>query len=221
MKSNLKILVVEDSLIFAQGIQLLLEQHPLVEKTLHSIDYKSRLDILKQEIIDIIILDLNFETKEYDGFTIADKVKQLYPKIKIMILTQNTRIAHYEKLFNELDVDAYLDKQLGVTETFAAIDEVVNNRTYIDYNISQMLEIESWMRVSKRENDILDKLSKGNIQKEIADQLYISPRTVEVHVRNLFKKFKVKNVAELMSKYIKYKNANRENIEDSTAPFKS
>ncbi|WP_298421968.1 response regulator transcription factor [uncultured Kordia sp.] len=221
MKSNLKILVVEDSLIFAQGIQLLLEQHPLVEKTLHSIDYKSTLDILKQEIIDIIILDLNFETKEYDGFTIADKVKQLYPKIKIMILTQNTRIAHYEKLFNELDVDAYLDKQLGVTETFAAIDEVVNNRKYIDYNISQMLEIESWMRVSKRENDILDKLSKGNIQKEIADQLYISPRTVEVHVRNLFKKFKVKNVAELMSKYIKYKNANRENIEDSTAPFKS
>ncbi len=221
MKSYLKILVVEDSLIFAQGIQLLLQQHLLVEKTLHTDNYKSTLDILKEEAIDIILLDLNFETKEYDGFTIAQKVKQLYPKIKIMILTQNTRIAHYEKLFNELDVDAYLDKQLGVKETFTAINEVINDRKYIDYNISQMLEIESWMRISKRENDILEKLSKGNIQKEIADQLYISPRTVEVHVRNLFKKFNVKNVAELMSKYIKYKNANRENIEDCTAPFKS
>lgn len=220
MKPYLNILVAEDSLIFAQGIQLLLEQHPLVKKTLHAVDYKSTLDVLKKENIDIIILDLNFETKEYDGFIIADKVRQLYPKIKIMILTQNTRIAHYERLFNEYDVDAYLDKQLGVDETFTAITEVANNRKYIDYNISQMLEIESWMRISKREHDILKNLSKGSIQKEIADKLCISPRTVEVHVRNLFKKFKVKNVAELMTKYMKYKNANRENIEDSTAPFK-
>jgi DNA-binding NarL/FixJ family response regulator len=220
MKSYLKILVVEDSLIFAQGIQLLLQQHPLVLKTLHASNYKLTLDILKHTAIDIIILDLNFETKEYDGFIIAEKVKQLYPTIKIMILTQNTRVAHYEKLFNQYNVDAYLDKQLGVAETFTAITEVANGRKYIDYNIAQMLEIESWMRVSKRENDILEKLSEGNIHKEIADQLCISPRTVEVHVRNLFKKFTVKNVAELMTKYIKYKNANRENIEDSTAPFK-
>ena len=84
-----------------------------------------------------------------------------------------------------------------------------------------MLEIEQWMQASKREQEVIIKLMKGLTQKEIADKLFISPKTVEVHIRNLFHKFNVKNTTELVSKYIRYKNANRENIDESTSPFKS
>jgi DNA-binding NarL/FixJ family response regulator len=221
MSSYLKILIIEDSQIFAQGLKLLLEQHPLVESIKIVSDYKNTLEVLKENPIDIIILDLNFETKEYDGFIIAKKVKQLYSEIKIMILTQHTRINHYERLFKECHVDAYLDKQLGIEETFSAINRVIKGEKYIDDNISEMLEIEEWMKASERENDVIVLLIKGLTQKEIAEKLFIAPKTVEVHIRNLFVKFKVKNAVELVAKYLKYKNANREGGDNSISPFKN
>lgn len=220
MKQNLNILLVEDSISYAQGMELLLMQHPNIKKVLQAINFEVTLDTLKANVIDIIILDLNFETKQFDGFMIAKKVKQQYPSIKVMILTQHTRKQHYDRLFNDCKVDAYLDKQLGVEETYTAIETVMKGQKYIDKNISEMLEIEQWMYASKREQDVIKLIAKGITQKEIADTLHIAPKTVEVHIRNLFQRFGVKNSTELVVKYLKYKNANRENIEDSTPPFR-
>ncbi|MGH1388402.1 response regulator transcription factor [Kordia sp.] len=221
MKSLINILIVEDSQIFAQGLKLLLEQYSKVDSIYIASDFNGTLEQLKQYTVDIIILDLNFETNTYDGFMIAKKVKELYPSIKIMVLTQHTRISHYDRLFNECNVDAYLDKQLGVEETYTAIDHVMNNKIYVDPNITEMLEIENWMKASKRECEVIQSLIDGLTHKEIADKLFISPKTVAVHIRNLFTKFKVKNSIELVAKYIKYKNANRENTEGTIPPFKA
>ena len=220
MKEKINILIVEDHLGFAQGMELLLTQHKRVSTTHIVTNFQGTLDILKSKRIDIIILDLHFETNAYDGFTIAKKVKQLYPTIKIMILTQHARKSHHKKLFEECKVDAYLDKKLGIEETYYAIDRVMNGERYIDSSIEKMLEIEEWMTISKREKEVITHLRKGLAQKEIANILYIAPKTVEVHIRNLFKKFGVKNSVELISKYLKYKNANRENFDDTTPPFK-
>jgi len=105
-------------------------------------------------------------------------------------------------------------------EGASALDEVLKGNPYIDSNIASMLEIETWMHVSKREREVIELLIKGITQKEVADQLYIAPKTVAVHVRNLFDRFHVKNTTEMAVKYVKYKTANRENIEDSIPPFK-
>jgi DNA-binding NarL/FixJ family response regulator len=219
MKDDLQILLVEDSISYAQGMKLLLKQHPNVSVVYHTTDYETTFEILKSNLIEVVILDLNFETKEFDGFKIAKKIKQQYPKIKIMVLSQHTRKQYYERLFDECHVDAYLDKQLGIEETYTALETVIGGGIYIDTNIAQMLEIEQWMHISKREREVLELLVKGFTQKEIADQLFIAPKTVEVHLRNLFERFGVKNSVELVVKYVKYKTANRENIEDSMPPF--
>ncbi len=164
---------------------------------------------------------MNFETKHFDGFTIAKKIRQQYPKIKIIVLSQHTRKQYYEKLINDNLADAYLDKQLGVEETYTALETVLKDDQYIDKNIVEMLEIETWMHVSNREREVIELLSEGLTQKEVADRLCIAPKTVEVHIRNLFERFEVKNTTELVVKYLRYKNANREDIEDSIPPFKT
>lgn len=220
MKNKLNILIVEDHLGFAEGMELLLEQHPKVQSTSIVTTFQNTLDHLKTHNIQMIILDLHFETREYDGFKIAKKVKQLYPDIKIMILTQHARKEHYERLFNECHVDAYLDKKLGIKETYKAIEEIMNGNIYIDHSIEEMLEIEEWMTISEREKEVIDHLRQGLTQKEIAGRMFIVPKTVEVHIRNLFERFDVKNSVELVAKYMKYKSANRENIDDSIPPFK-
>ena len=212
LMKNLKVLIVEDSVIFSEGLRLILEQHASINKVYLAHNFNDTLDILITASIDIIFLDLNFETSDYDGFIIAKKIKELYSDIKIIVLTQHARIYIYEKLFNECKVDAYLDKQLGAEDMFFAIEQVINNEKYVDRNISEILEIEQWLKISKREGEVILLLMDGLAQKEIASKLNISPKTVEKHIFNLMKKFKVKNSVELITKYMRYINGNRENL---------
>ena len=220
MKAKLDILIVEDHLGFAEGLELLLNQYHKVKHTYIRNTFQGTLDFLKSNSVDIVVLDLNFETNEYDGFLIAKKIKQQYPLVRIIVLTQHARKEHYSRLFEECKVDAYLDKKLSITETFKAIDAVIKGNIYIDHSISDMLEIESWMTISEREKEVVRYLITGLTQKEIAAKMFVVPKTIEAHIRNLFEKFNVKNSVELVAKYVQYKNANRENIDDSIPPFK-
>ena len=75
--NTVAVLIVDDSVIFAEGLALLLEHSvPLVESTVIAIDYKSTLSILSSQSIDLIILDVNFDSEDFNGFDIARKVKQ-------------------------------------------------------------------------------------------------------------------------------------------------
>lgn len=219
MKKVINILLVEDSKSFAQGMELLLKQFSNVGNVLHSIGQKEIFDILEREEINIAILDLNLETKHFDGFSVAKKIRQSYQSVKIIVLSQHTRKQYYNILFKENLADAYLDKQLGVEEIFKAIEAVISGKQYVDRNIIRMLEIETWMHVSKREKEVIQLLRGGLTQKEVASHLGISPKTIEGHLRNMFERFLVKNTTELIAKYIKYINSTREDVEDSFSPF--
>lgn len=220
MKKNINVLIVEDQLGFAEGMEMVLQQHPKVHHTFIVDTLEKTLEILKSNTITIVVLDIHLETSEYDGFIVAKKVKQLYPNIKIMILTQQVKKEYYDRLFNECNVDAYLDKRLSMKETYFAIDEVLQGKQYCDHSILNMLEIGGFMNVTKREKELLNFLRSGLTQKEIASKMFIVPKTVEANIKNLFKKFNVKNSVELVAKYMKYKNANRENYNNTTPPFK-
>lgn len=212
MKQKISVLIVDDSLIFSQGLALLLQQYPDKISAVHiAHNFNTALQFLKEEKITICILDLNFESKEYTGFTIAQKVKEIYPRIKIIVLTQQAKVDYYHMLFEEIHVDGYLDKQLGIEETLESLETVMRGEKYIDKNIKTMLEIGKWLDISDREKEIITLLSEGLTQKEIANQLYISNRTVETHIKNLSKKMGAKNSVHLISIYTEYKKGNREN----------
>lgn len=205
------ILIVDDSIIFSQGLVSLLEEFPDYVKSIKiAHNYEQTLTLLASKTVNTLILDLNFESDNYNGFDIAKKVKAFYPKVKIIILTQEAKIDNYEVLFNEIEVDGYLDKQLGIEETLEALTVVSNGEKYIDKNIKAMLEIGKWLDVSKREKDVISLLSIGLTQKEIAEKLSISNRTVETHIKNLTKKMDAKNTTHLVSIYTKYRSGNRE-----------
>lgn len=210
-QKQLNILIVDDSKLFSQGLAVLLSQYPNEVKSIEiAKNYNEALQSLSKHLIDVILLDINFESNDYSGFTIAKKVKELYPNIKIIILTQQAKIDNYEILFNELNVDGYLDKQLGIEDTLAALKAVSKGGKYIDKSIESMLQIGKWLDISNREKQIINLLTSGLTQKEIAEQLFISNRTVESHIKNLTTKIGAKNSVHLVSIYSEYKNGNRE-----------
>ena len=84
MTKKIQILIADDSKIFSQGLALLLEQYPEdIGKVQIAHNYLDTLRILEQSKLDILILDLNFETAEFNGFTIAAKVKEMLSLIHI------------------------------------------------------------------------------------------------------------------------------------------
>ncbi len=217
---DISVLIVEDSIIFSEGLKLILEQNKVVKDVLLAHNFDDTLKLLETHSIDVVCLDLNYETDAYDGFIIAKKIKQLYSSVKIIVLTEHARIYIYEKLFNECKVDAYLDKQSAAEEMFYALEQVLNDKKYIDHNISKVLDIEQWLKISKREGEVILLLMDGLAQKEVAAKLNISPKTVEKHVFNLMKKFNVKNSVELIAKYMRYINGNREDSEGGFHVYK-
>ena len=211
MANKNDIIIIDDSVIFSQGLLLLLEQYPdKVNTVFIAHNFHQALNTLAEKRINVALLDLNFESEDYNGFVIAKKIKEFYPDIKVIILTQQAKIENYEILFNEIHVDGYLDKQLGIEETLGALDAVMKGEHYVDKNIKAMLEIGKWLDVSKREKEVIKLLSVGLTQKEIAEKLFISNRTVESHIKNLTKKMGAKNTAHLVTIYTNYTSRNRE-----------
>ena len=206
---ELKILIVEDSLIFAEGLEMMLLGKKEITEVNFALNYEQCFEELKWKKHNLIILDINFD-KDYDGVDIAKKIKELYTEIKILVLTQRVKLEHYNPLMNEIGVDGYLDKKMGKEEIFLAIDTIKKGNIYLDERIESMMQIKEWMQVSDSEKEIIELLGDGLSQKKIAEKIHRTEKTVQYHIKKLFEKTKSKNTVELVKKYNNYKSANRE-----------
>ena len=220
MKKQINILIVDDSIMFGEGLTELLSQNVMINSITQVTNEKEAYASLSDKNIDIVLLDLNFDTIDFDGFAIAKKIKEKYPDIKIIIITQHAKIDHYETLIHKIGVHAYLDKRLSIRQLDIAIKSVINNTTYIDPSLQKMMDIGRWLKISPREKEVIELLRKGDSQKIIADKLCIDIKTVESHLRNVRERYGFKNSVELINEYTNYKNAYREDYKNTISPFR-
>ncbi|WP_298423044.1 response regulator transcription factor [uncultured Kordia sp.] len=216
-KTNL--LIIEDSRVFAKGLSMLLSPLKAIDSIFIALNYEDAMQCLKSENISIAILDLHFRVATYDGFTIAEKLSVNFPFVKIMILSDYVQTDYYYRLFENTSVKAYIDKQCDESELFEGVRSLMNNEIYLCASIEKLKEIEKWMILTKREKEVVKLLVKGFTQSKISRILFIAEKTVGRHVMNLLRKFEVKNTAELVAKYVAYKNSNDEDVDSCTPPF--
>lgn len=219
MNQKFNFLIVEDSLIFIEGLRSLLISKEYTGEVSSARDVLSAFEILNRRHVDMVILDLNFETKEFNGFTIAKKIRKSYPELKVLVLSEHVRVFIYFKLFDECDVHAYLDKQLGFEQLEKAIKAISSGKKYIDPNIEKMIKLGARMKISKREKEVVPFLLEGYTQKEIGDKLFISKKTVEKHIENMANKLGVKRTVPVVVKYLRYIFSHRENSDGGMFPL--
>ena len=182
-------------------------------------NYEEGIHFLDTKNISFVILDIQFRTASYDGFIIAKNIYKNYPKIKIMILSDYVQLDYYYRMFEIPNVKAYLDKQSDENEIYEGIDTLIKNQIYLCPKMEKLKKIGKSMIFTKREEEIIDLLSKGITQHKIGEKLFISHRTVERHVENLRDKFNVNNTTELVAKYVQYRNSNDEDFDGRSSPF--
>jgi DNA-binding NarL/FixJ family response regulator len=144
---------------------------------------------------------------EMNGIELAENLKQKTPRhIKTVILTMFDNENYVLDAFNS-GVDGYLLKNVSTEELMFALSHIHRNNRYICSDLSmRMLSLAShknnltdcMVDFSKRETEVLSLIAQGYTNKEIADKLYTSRRTVEGHRQTMINKANVRNSAELI-----------------------
>ena len=164
--------------------------------------------------LDVILMDI--QMPHINGIEATQIVKNKYPHIKIIMLTVFDDEARIFKAIKS-GANGYLLKEIDAESLYKSIVEVVNGGAPMSPSIAlktlnllrnplaiEDVEAREQIKLSPRETDILEQLSKGLNYNEIAENLIISPSTVRKHIENIYKKLQVHNKMEAVLKAFKH-----------------
>jgi DNA-binding NarL/FixJ family response regulator len=191
-----KIVLADDHALFRQGLRRLIEDVAELEVVGEACDGMELLKLLDAIVPDMVILDISMPNLR--GLEAIGKVKMKCPDAKVLILSM-----HREYIYHAMSAgaDGYLLKEDADRELFSAIDNIREGRVFLSPRCAGDLigsRVQSLDPLSGREKEVLKLIAGGKANKEIADILFISIRTVETHRANIMTKTKLKNTADLV-----------------------
>jgi two-component system, NarL family, nitrate/nitrite response regulator NarL len=198
----IKILMVDDHAIVLDGLKAILQQEADKDafSTASVMSAEDALEYLKKNETDLMITDFNLPGM--DGLALIRQVKKIKPKLMIIVLSMHDE-AHLVKEILKEGISGYILKKDSHKELIQAIDAVKAGKTYLSHDINkiiiQSLQFPDEKRLlSDREREVLKLVAKECSNKEIAEQLFISARTVETHRKNIFRKTKTSSLVGLI-----------------------
>ena len=214
---KIKVGLVEDQFLFRKGIKAILSVWSDIEVMFESAEGYSVIQKLKEstDIPDVMLVDLSLPPdgkKECSGLDVTNALKENFPEIKIIILSVHKN-DHFIAELIKTGAHGYLVKDSNPQEVYDAIVTVHTRGIYI--NERTLLAIQSNVHkknngktvgnkgtdsvLTKREEEILMLICKQKTTDEIAEELFISPKTVNGHRNNLLQKTGSRNVAGLVA----------------------
>jgi DNA-binding NarL/FixJ family response regulator len=203
---NLRIVLAEDHTILREGLRALLSADPAFEIIGEAQDGREAVRCVEKLEPDLLLMDLSMP--RMSGMDAIREIKKRYPEIKIIALTVH-KTEEYLLATLQAGADGYVLKDATHDELVLAIKNVMRGKSYLSPGVSEKV-IEgylegkesnrprsSWETLSQREREVLKLIAEGYKNKEIAEDLCISLKTVEKHRANLMKKLDLHNAAAL------------------------
>lgn len=206
----MNILLVDDHQIVRDGIKSLFLDEKDINFIYEAENGKEAYEIIKKahEEIDLVLMDINMP--EMNGIECTEKVKNEFPKIKILILSMLNEDEHIKKVL-KAGASGYILKSSGKQELLDAINDVYNGKSFFSEQATQSIMLDLMGQKTKRsdpyseivplterELEVLEYIVKEFTNQEIAEKLFISVRTVDAHRRNLLEKVGARNTAGLV-----------------------
>ena len=207
MRAPIKILVADDHPLFRQGLRQTIEAERDLQLLCEVGDGRAALASIRELRPDLCILDVNMPVM--DGLTVVRQMRAQRLSTEVIILTMYKE----EDLFNaamDLEIKGYVLKESAVTDIVDAVRQVAAGRHYISPALAELLltrhdrtralraEKPGLDRLTPAERRILKLIAEDRTSKEIAEQLGVSPRTVENHRTNICAKLDVHGIHSLV-----------------------
>jgi two-component system, NarL family, response regulator NreC len=202
---KIKILLADDHKIMREGLKTILEKQPEFEVTGEASTGKEAIDVAIEKNPDVIIMDINMP--DLNGIEATLRIKHEKPSIKILALSMHD---DRKFLINMLKAGAsgYLLKDCASDELIDAIKVIRKNRLFISPDLvddmvrdfvmsAKISDLSVFSILTKRERDVLQRISEGRSTKEIAFDLNVSVKTVETFRYKIEDKTGLHSIAEL------------------------
>lgn len=197
---NLKIIIADDHKMLRKAWSMLLSQIPTINVIGEASNGAEVLDLLSKNHANIVLMDIDMPLM--DGFETARIIKEKYPWSKIIALTM-LNDNHSVKKMLKVGIAGFVTKNSSSDELIQAIQIVESGGKYLCSEVQNILlekvEGDGMEKLTNREKEIVKLIAEGASSKEISEKLFLSIKTIESHRGNIYKKLKVKNVAELIN----------------------
>jgi DNA-binding NarL/FixJ family response regulator len=206
MKKQYRIVIAEDHTILREGLKSLLRADPDFDIVGEAEDGRDAIRCAQTLSPDLVLMDLSMP--RMNGLDALKEIRKQSPEVKIIVLTVH-KTEEYVLTTLQAGADGYVLKDATHSELVMAIKNVLMGKRYLSPGISEKV-IEgylegrktiktrsAWDTLTQREREILKLIAEGYKNKEIADYLFISLKTVEKHRANLMRKLDLHNAAAL------------------------
>ncbi len=194
---KIRVLIADDHALVREGLRKLLELNDNIEIICEVGDGQGAINIARKEKPDVILMDVNMPGT--NGIIATQVIKREMPSVHVIALT----IYEDEEVVDmvKAGVSAYVLKDVAGSELIDTIQRVMQGEVVIHPRVANRLVRElsrnekkkNDVRLTKREYDVLSLLVKGHSNKEMAEVMFISEKTVKNHLTSIFRKLGVKD----------------------------
>lgn len=197
---SMKIVLVDDHTLILDGLRKLLEEDDMLEVLDTQSNVPDAIRSIDKHKPDLVITD--YSMGDDDGLGLIQKTRRLYPNMKFIMLSMHDE-AHLVKEVLKEGVNGYVLKKDTKEELLEAIYAVRAGKMYLSNDINAMLvkslyEPDEGKLLTAREREVLHLIAKEYSNRNIAEELFISERTVETHRKNIFRKTKTNSIVGLI-----------------------
>ena len=203
-KKPIGIYIIEDDITILESLKCIIEEEGDFYYCGSATSAEQGIEALKHIQLDVLLLDITLP--KMNGLEAIPIIKEIQPDLNILILTVHD---DNETVFTALRYGAvgYLLKGYSMEAIFSGIKEVVKGGAPISPSIARSIintfRVEETPVLSKREMEVLQKLSNGSNNPQIAKELYVTTNTIKAHVKNIYKKLHVHSRVEAVRKAIR------------------
>ncbi len=209
MRKRKTVLIVDDHPLFREGLKSLLARHSSFEVIGEAGNGNDGLKKAKKLMPDLVVMDISLP--DQSGIEITGKIRSLLPETRVIVLSMHTKIDYITEAFRQ-GATGYVVKESATEKLMECLELVSKGEYFVDSSLSHrvvksLLESDEKERkitddgyntLTPREQQVMRLLAEGHSTKQIAENLFISAKTVENHRSNIMSKLEVHTIMELV-----------------------
>lgn len=208
MASIINILIADDHTMFVDGMESILSGETDFKVVGRSYDGPSVLEFLKKNTVDLVLLDVNLPGMT--GIEVCKEISAHFSSVKVLAISMFNEESFVSEILNN-GAKGYILKNTGRDELLTAIRTVANGNSYFSKEVTEIImkglmnkrkasskSAEFFPKLSRREKEVLKLIAQEFTTQEIADNLFISLKTVESHRSSLLSKLNARNSVGLV-----------------------
>ena len=200
---KISLAIVDDHQIVIDGLKSLLHGHDQFEVLIECTRPLEMIALIEKQSIDILMTDVMMPG--LNGAELSKLVHQRFPEIKILALSMSGQGDLVNQMIDDADISGYVLKNIGKQELVKALEKISGGGIYFSEEVlhemtraSEMKKENAEAHLTGREIEIIQLIEKELSNKQIAERLFLSERTVETHRKNIFRKTNTSSVIGLV-----------------------